>query len=41
MTEGDKTRKFSYYGEFDIPIPREDIQAIVICGTVFELNNSN
>jgi hypothetical protein len=41
MTEGDKTRKFSYYGEFDIPIPREDIQAIVICGTTYELNNSN
>lgn len=41
MSEGDKTRKFSYYGEFDIPIPREDIQAIVICGTVYELNTSN
>ena len=41
MTEGDKTRKFSYYGEFDIPIPREDIRAIVICGTVFKLNNSD
>ena len=41
MTEGDKTRKFSYYGEFDIPIPREDIQAIVICGTTYELNNAN
>ena len=41
MTEGDKTRKFSYYGEFDIPIPREDIKAIIICGTTYELNNSN
>ena len=41
MSEGDKTRKFSYYGRFDIPIPREDIQAIIICGTVYELNNSN
>lgn len=41
MTEGDKTRKFSYYGEFDIPIPREDIQAIIICGTTYELSNSN
>ena len=41
MTEGDKTRKFSYYGEFDIPIPREDIQAIVICGTPYELNNTD
>lgn len=41
MSEGDKTRKFSYYGEFDIPIPREDIQAIVICGTTYELNNTD
>ena len=41
MTEGDKTRKFSYYGEFDIPIPREDIKAIIICGITYELNNSN
>lgn len=40
MTEGDKTRKFSYYGEFDIPIPREDIKAIIICGTTYELENS-
>ena len=41
MREGDKTRKFSYYGRFDIPIPREDIQAIIICDTIYELNNSN
>ena len=41
MTEGDKTRKFSYYGDFEIPIPREDIQAIIICGTTYELSNSN
>ena len=41
MNEGDKTRRFSYYGGFDIPISSEDIQAIIICGTVFELNNSN
>lgn len=40
-TEGDKKADISYYAEFDIPIPREDIQAIVICGTVYELNNSN
>ena len=40
MTEGDKTRKFSYYGEFDIPIPREDIKAIIICGTTYELNST-
>ena len=40
MSEGDATRKFSYYGEFDIPIPREDIEAIIICGTTYELNNS-
>lgn len=40
-TEGDKKADVDYYAEFDIPIPREDIQAIVICGTVYELNNSN
>lgn len=39
MTEGDKTRKFSYYGEFEIPIPREEIKAIRICDTVFEMDN--
>lgn len=41
MKKGDKTRKFSYYGRFDIPIPREDIQAIIICGTTCELNEGN
>ena len=41
MSEGDKTRKFSYYGGFDTPISHDDIQAIIICGTVYELNNSN
>lgn len=40
-TEGDKKADVSYYAEFDIPIPREDIQAIVICGTTYELNNPN
>ena len=39
-TEGDKKADVDYYAEFDVPIPREDIKAIVICGTVFELNNS-
>lgn len=38
-TEGDKKADVDYYAEFDIPIPREDIQAIVICGTTYELNN--
>ena len=38
-TEGDKKADVSYYAEFDIPIPREDIQSIVICGTAYELNN--
>lgn len=38
-TEGDKTADVSYYAEFDIPIPREDIKAIVICGTIYELSN--
>lgn len=36
-TEGDHKAKVSYYAEFDIPIPREDIKAIVICGTTYEL----
>lgn len=40
-TEGDKKADIDYYARFDVPIPREDIKAIVICGTVFELNNSN
>lgn len=40
-TEGDKKADIDYYAEFDIPIPREDIKAIVICGTTYELNNSN
>lgn len=40
-TEGDKKADVDYYANFDIPIPREDIKAIVICGTVFEMNNSN
>ena len=36
-TTGDKKADVDYYAEFDIPIPREDIRAIVICGTVYEL----
>ena len=40
-TEGDKKADVSYYAEFDIPIPREDIQAIVICGVTYELNNTD
>jgi hypothetical protein len=39
-TEGDKTADVDYYAEFDIPIPREDIQAIIICGTAYELNRT-
>ena len=41
MREGDEIRKFSYYGGFDVPIPREDIKAIVICGTTYELDNTD
>lgn len=37
-TDGDKKADVSYYAEFDIPIPCEDIQAIVICGVTYELN---
>ena len=40
MSEGDKTRKISYYGEFDVPIPREDIKAITICDTVYNLDKT-
>lgn len=40
-TDGDKKADVDYYAEFDIPIPREDIKAIVICDTTYELNNSN
>ena len=40
MTSAEATRSFSYYGEFDIPIPREDILAFVICGTTYELEES-
>ena len=36
-TEGEKKADVDYYAEFDIPIPREDIKAIVICGTAYEL----
>lgn len=38
-TEGDKKTDVSYYAEFDIPIPSEDIKAVVICNTLYELNN--
>lgn len=40
-TEGDKKADIDYYARFDMPIPREDIKAIVICGTTYELNNPN
>ena len=39
-TEGDKKADVDYYANFDIPIPRDDIKAIVICGTTYELSNS-
>ena len=40
MREGDKTMEISYSSMFDIPVPREDIQAIIICDTTYELNNT-
>jgi hypothetical protein len=40
-TEGDKKADIDYYAEFEIPIPREDIKSIVICGTTYELNNTD
>ena len=39
--EGDKKADVDYYAEFDVPIPRDDIKEIVICGVTYELNNSN
>ena len=38
-TEGDMKANVDYYADFDIPIPREDIKAIVICDTTYELSN--
>ena len=38
-TEGEKKADVDYYAEFDIPIPREDIKAIVICGTEYEIEH--
>lgn len=35
---GAKKANVSYYAEFDAPIPREDIKAIVICGTTYEIH---
>lgn len=39
MREGDKTMEISYSAMFDIPVPREDIQAIIICDTTYELGS--
>ena len=39
MRDGDKTMEISYSSMFDIPIPREEIQAIIICDTTYELDN--
>lgn len=39
-TEGDKKADVDYYAEFDIPIPREDIKAIIICDTTYEINTA-
>ena len=40
MTEGDTTMEISYSSMFEIPVPREDIQAIIICDTTYELDNT-
>ena len=37
---GDTQANISYYANFDIPIPRDDIKAIVICDTTYELDNT-
>lgn len=40
MTEGDKSMKLSYSAMFDIPVPNENIAAIIICGTAFEISTT-
>ena len=37
---GDTEANISYYANFDIPIPHDDIKAIVICDTTYELDNT-
>ncbi|MBQ7801384.1 MAG: DUF4179 domain-containing protein [Oscillospiraceae bacterium] len=37
MKEGDKRMEVSYSAMFDTPVPREDIAAIIICGTHYTL----
>ena len=39
--EGDKKADVDYYAEFDVPIPRDDIKEIIICGVTYELNTSS
>lgn len=41
MTMGDKTAEVAYSAMFDIPVPRKDIKAIVICDAIYELNNAD
>lgn len=40
MREGDKTMKLSYYIRFDVPIPRKDIDATILSGTVYMMDAS-
>lgn len=37
MTEGDKSMELSYSAMFDIPVPREEIESIIICGTAYAI----
>ena len=39
--EGVKKADVDYYAEFDVPIPRDDIKEIIICGVTYELNTSS
>lgn len=39
--EGDKTMELSWSAMFDTPVPRENIEAIIICGTVYEMNTAD
>lgn len=37
-TEGDKKTEVTHYARFETPIAVEDIQAVIICGTVYEVH---
>lgn len=40
MKDGDKSIEVSYSAMFDTPVLREDIEAIIICGTTYAIGDS-